>query len=170
MRFTQEPSQFTNQLQSAVRAAASPIGSIEETSSVSAATVTTATPAVIRGGHNQSQSQSQGHRQLLVCLLIAVPALILWVPAQATEGCAHLASSLNGLRAAAGSDGDMQTRVSDLESYLDRLNGGQGPGFTVFGWLVTHRLVYSCLIASLPIVNLLSLASLQTQRRCAAQV
>ena len=105
------------------------------------------------GEKPRREEMCEGNKRWLVCLLVMVPALILWVPAQATEGCADLAASLNDLRAA-DMDGELQTRVSDLERYLDRLNGGQGPGFTALGWLVTHRLVYTWLVASLPVVNL----------------
>ena len=55
----------------------------------------------------------------------------------------------------ASMDPQLEVWLIDLERYLDRLNGGQGPGFTAFGWLITRQLAFGYLAATLPAVNVL---------------
>ena len=73
---------------------------------------------------------------LNMLLLLLVPALLAWVPAQATSACLRMQHKLNDLRSA-DDDADLHSKLGDVELYLSKLNGEQGIGFAIFGYVVS---------------------------------
>ena len=81
---------------------------------------------------------SRGMFAYAMCVFLTFPGFILSPPAEVSDLCLRLFTSLNELRMSAMTL-EVHQRVIMLETALRNLNRGYGPGFTVVGTVVDKR-------------------------------